>query len=229
MADVQCKALIFGGSADNGYARLLEPYSGDRAMSSRIILLEGPSFAPELAKLRDKFSVAHFPALFRDTKLPSRRTSLSTTPPPLSTQAPSYASTVSSTLPLPAAQSDALATPMASHRDYPVLQNSHGHRLDALLSPHPHIVQVMRYQKMCNLYHILGKCPLRECKFDHGLRLNDAGIEARRLLGREKPCKEGLECNKRSCLRGHQCPDAACVRIGIDCQFPREMHNVDRT
>jgi hypothetical protein len=97
MADVQCKAVVFGGSADDGYARLLLPNSGGKSKSSQIILIEGPPFAKELAKLKDKFLVAHFPDLFRATKLMPRRVSFSTTPPPTSSpRAPSYAATIAS-------------------------------------------------------------------------------------------------------------------------------------
>ncbi|KAL5331189.1 hypothetical protein ACEPPN_000718 [Leptodophora sp. 'Broadleaf-Isolate-01'] len=81
MADVQCQAVIFGGSADNGYARLLQPYVEDNSKSKRIILVEGPSFAKELAELKDKLLIARFPDVFRNTKLLSRQVSFSTTPP----------------------------------------------------------------------------------------------------------------------------------------------------
>ena len=59
--------VIFGGSADNGYARLLQPYIGDRSKNKRIILIEGPPFVKELAGLKDKFLVACFPDIFRHT------------------------------------------------------------------------------------------------------------------------------------------------------------------
>jgi hypothetical protein len=141
MADVQCKAVVFGGSADDGYARLLLPYSGDKSKSSRIILIEGPPFAEELAKLKDKFLVAHFPNLFRATKLTPRRVSFSTTPPPSpSPKAPSYAATIASPVATTAVGINGSYYPLTNttipvRKDYPVLQNSKGQRLDAIINP----------------------------------------------------------------------------------------------
>ncbi|RDW58442.1 hypothetical protein BP5796_12372 [Coleophoma crateriformis] len=97
MADVQCQAVVFGGSPDDGYARLLQPYVGDNSKSNRIILVEGHPFARELAGLKEKFFVAHFPDIFRNAKLPSRGKSDSptSTPTPIP-NAFSYATAVSS-------------------------------------------------------------------------------------------------------------------------------------
>lgn len=79
---MHCKHIIFGGPADNGYARLLSPYSGDTAVSKRITMVEGPPFAYELQSLAEKFPTTSFTSIFRKTKLPSRKVSFSETPPP---------------------------------------------------------------------------------------------------------------------------------------------------
>ncbi|KAG8533559.1 uncharacterized protein KY384_001299 [Bacidia gigantensis] len=71
MGDSHCKHLIFGGSADNGYARLLGPYSDD-TNRGRITMLEGSPFAPELARLAPKFKLARFAQVFRATKISPR-------------------------------------------------------------------------------------------------------------------------------------------------------------
>jgi hypothetical protein len=183
MADVQCKAVIFGGSADNGYARLLQPYVGDNSKNKRIILIEGPPFVKELARLKDKFLVASFPDLFRNTKLPPWRVSFSTTPPP--TPIPntfSYAATTASLVDAAAVRTDdahdSLLT-VPARRDYPVLQNSRGQRLDAIISPPQSLVRVLRDKKLCNPFHILGDCTYTDCIFLHGVRLDEKGIEAR--------------------------------------------------
>jgi hypothetical protein len=73
VSDVHCKHIIFGGSADNGYARLLVAYAGDEVQRERITMLEGPPFALELRRLADKFKTTSFPRVFRDTKLSDAR------------------------------------------------------------------------------------------------------------------------------------------------------------
>lgn len=233
MADVQCQAVIFGGSADNGYARLLQPYVGDNPKSKRIILIEGPPFGKELARLKDKFLVACFPDIFRKTKLSPRRVSFSTTPPPTPIpNALSYAATIASPVDAAAVRTDDACGPsvtVPARKDYPVLQNSRGQRLDAVISPPQSLVRVLRDKKLCNPFHILGECPYNDCIFVHGVRLDEKGIEARRLLARQTPCLSGLQCNDEKCLLGHQCPDKACVKIGRGCRFTPEMHSVDRT
>src|SRR5689334_20617234 len=80
VGDVHCKHIVFCGSTDNGYARLLGPYSGAEATCSRITMVEGAPFERELAELKDKFCTTSFPVVFRDTKLPpGRRVSFSAT------------------------------------------------------------------------------------------------------------------------------------------------------
>jgi hypothetical protein len=235
MADVQCKAVVFGGSADDGYARLLAPYSGDESKSNRVVLIEGPPFAKELDKLKDKFLVARFPGLFRSTKLTTRRVSFSTTPPPTpSPKATSYAATIANLADNTAVGINGLhhasmAITIPTRKDYPVLRNSRGQRLDAVINPPQSLVSVLRNKKLCNQYHILGECYFSNCSFLHGGRLGEKEIEARRLLLRQAPCPSRLECREKNCLHGHQCPDRACMKIDNGCYFTREMHNVDRT
>ncbi|KAI6780452.1 uncharacterized protein J7T54_002848 [Emericellopsis cladophorae] len=103
--DVHCQQIFFGGSADAGYARLLEPIARDETIRRRITLLKGPPFVHELANIKDKFHVPTTPLrhIFRDEKLPDikRRVSFRITPP--TTPLANYASTVAkpppSTLP----------------------------------------------------------------------------------------------------------------------------------
>jgi hypothetical protein len=68
--DVHCQHIIFCGSADNGYARVLGPYYG----SNYISLIEGPPFPRELRDLATAFKTTSFPSVFRSKKL-SRRVS----------------------------------------------------------------------------------------------------------------------------------------------------------
>ena len=207
IADVQCRAIIFGGSADNGYARLLQPYVGDISKNKRIILIEGPPFVKELVGLKDKFLVACFPDIFRRTKLPPRRVSFSTTPP--ATPIPNEFSYAAIASPIDAA---AVRPDDASHpsvtvpacRNYPVLKNGRGQRLDAVISPPQSLVRFLRDKKLCNSFHILDDCTYPDCIYIHGARLDEKGIEARRLLARQAPCSSGLRCQDEKCLFGHQ-------------------------
>jgi len=229
IADVQCQAVIFGGSADNGYARLLQPYVGDSSKSKRIILIEGPPFVKELAGLKDKFLVACFPDIFRHTKLPPRRVSFSKTPP--TTPIPNALSYTAIASPVDAAavRPDGPSATVPARKKYPLLKNGRGQRLDAVISPPQSLVWVLRDKKLCNPFHILGECTYPDCIFIHGARLDEKGIEARRLLARQAPCSSGLHCEDEKCLSGHQCPDRACARIGKGCRFAPEMHRVDRS
>ncbi|RAL65966.1 hypothetical protein DID88_005627 [Monilinia fructigena] len=233
MSDVQCRAIIFGGSTDNGYARLLQPYAGDDPKSNRIVLLEGPPFAKELALLKDKFLVARLPGVFRNTKLSARRLSLSMTPPPISIPNDiSSPENVVSSVASDVVNTEEASNPSASlpvQKNYPLLRNSKGQRLDAILSPPTALVIVMRSARHCNPFHILGECNYEDCKYLHGVRLNKKGIEARRLISRCKPCPSKLKCKDEKCLLGHECPEKTCAKIGKGCRYPKEMHNVDRS
>lgn len=220
---------MFGGSADNSYAPLLRAHAGDGSKNNRIILVEGPPFAKELVDLKDQFLITRFSEIFRSTKLRSRPSSLATTSPPTPTpSALSYAATIGT--PVNATPIRASTTGAApALRSYPVLKNSRGQRLDAVLSAVPSLVYAQRDKKLCNQYHILGECSYISCTFVHGRRLDENGIKARRLLARSNPCLAGLQCRDEKCLAGHECPDRACAKIGNGCRFPREMHGVDRT
>lgn len=54
--DVHCRHIFFGGSADNRYARLLEPYLQSETDRSRITLVEGSPFAPNWHASRIAFA-----------------------------------------------------------------------------------------------------------------------------------------------------------------------------
>jgi hypothetical protein len=62
-----CQHVVFGGSHDNGYARLLEeiPYNN----RSKITLLEGVPFERELRNFASDFETVKYGNLFRPTKI----------------------------------------------------------------------------------------------------------------------------------------------------------------
>ncbi|KAI9737448.1 MAG: hypothetical protein M1834_009602 [Cirrosporium novae-zelandiae] len=221
--NTHCKHIMFGGPTDNGYARLLGPYSENENTASRITLLEGAPFARELAELANKFKTASFQSVFRDTKLQTH--TFSTTPPSSPTSLPlSYASTVSTKRPSVSSitHESEINTP---YRPV-VLKNSKGQRVDPLLKPVQTIVSSIKPRKLCNYYHILGGvCPWQMCSHQHGPRLTGKELEALRFIARLTPCVNGLECDDDRCVMGHRCQNHSYWRS--DCRFPKEMHAVD--
>ncbi|KAL9629268.1 MAG: hypothetical protein Q9164_006950 [Protoblastenia rupestris] len=110
MGDVHCKHLIFGGSSDNGYARLLGPYSGKGAFRECITMIGGPPFAPELARRASNFKTTSFVNLFRNTKIEALP-AFSMPPPPglrslktVNGSSISYASQAAAPAPMPDTQ-----------------------------------------------------------------------------------------------------------------------------
>lgn len=254
VSNVHCKHIIFGGPADNGYARLLSPYSGDAAVSKRITMVEGPPFAFELRSLAEKFQTTSFTSIFRKTKLPTRKVSFSETPPtsPALTYASAAAVTGNSASngsksprmsPVPAG---AVLAPLTSppvqleQHQYqypyqhqkkqlmmPVYQNNKGERVDMPLKPVEGIIKLLKQRRLCYQYHLLGDCGYNTCTHGHGTRLSSAReLEALRFMARLSPCGIGLGCDLETCVAGHQCPRPGCQ--GGDCRFPREMHGVDK-
>ena len=67
LSNLNCQHVIFGGSHDNGYARLLEDVADkDR---NKITLLEGVPFERELRTFLSVYGKAKFSDLFRPTKI----------------------------------------------------------------------------------------------------------------------------------------------------------------
>jgi hypothetical protein len=58
-----CENIILGGSHDNGYARILSKLETTNISPGKVILLQGPSLAPEI----ERFDTFLFPRVkFRD-------------------------------------------------------------------------------------------------------------------------------------------------------------------
>ncbi|KAK2744911.1 hypothetical protein FQN55_006473 [Onygenales sp. PD_40] len=245
--NVHCKHIVFAGSTDNGYARLLRPYSSIESVRGRTTLLEGPPFERELAELQDKFRTTSFPAVFRDTKLPpTRRVSFSSAITKIpNSKPPSYASAVSVSGSPPMYTGSTSATPPPIERTpgspngsangangngngipvAMVLRNKKGQRVDSPIKPSPSIIASLKSRKLCNPYHLLGNCHFNACKHEHGERLNGKMMDALRYVARLAPCPAGLECDDENCYSGHRCPNDPCHRP--NCHFPKEMHGVD--
>jgi hypothetical protein len=63
--NVHCKQIIFGASADNGYASFLSSFLIETNVSSRIRILKGPPFSSEFRSMITKFRWTEFKNVFR--------------------------------------------------------------------------------------------------------------------------------------------------------------------
>ena len=67
--NVRCKQIIFGASADNGFASFLGSFLIDTNILSRIKLLKGQPFAQEFSSILPKLRWTEFPNVFRSEAL----------------------------------------------------------------------------------------------------------------------------------------------------------------
>ena len=209
LADMHCQQILFGGSADNGYARLLGPYAEDYAVRSRITLLEGPPFARELAAIQDRFRTVSFDNVFRSQMLvvsPRRATvSLPTPPQTPSTDHETAAAQSSSAPSSPTSQASVVNTQSTTTT---LLLNEAGERVDSPLRFTSKDFLAIKGRKLCNSFHLLGKCLFLEkfgnCHHDHGASLSDKQLVALRAVARLKSCRRGRACEDPECLCGHQ-------------------------
>ncbi|KAK1624355.1 hypothetical protein BDP81DRAFT_437487 [Colletotrichum phormii] len=239
VSDVHCRHVLFGASADSGYARLLGSQLDDEVIRKKIILLEGPPFAQELAEMKDQFRVASFNRVFRRHKLLNnikRKVSYNITPP--STPSTNYASaaakapsilsgdqpvrqqaTVDSRIPLPTLGQ--------------VLRNKAGQRVDSPLASITHQEFIlMKSRKLCNSFHLLGRCPYQDlygkCSHEHRGKLSPRELQVLWAVARQSHCHAGLSCTEPTCVFGHQCPRESCNGASCRLRFPLELHNIDK-
>ncbi|KZL77892.1 CCCH zinc finger DNA binding protein, partial [Colletotrichum tofieldiae] len=235
VADVHCRHVLFGASADSGYARLLGSHVETDEIRKKIVLIEGPPFAIELAEIRDRFRVASLDRVFRRQKLVNfkRKVSDYITPPP--TPLTDYASAAARpVLSSPGRSSSRHYGPVSSMtiplRD--VNRNKAGQRVDPPLSYAQQDFIVMKNRKMCNSFHLTGRCPYREawgkCSHEHGQSPSLKELQALRAVARQSYCHSGLACSDPSCVFGHQCPREDCNGASCRHKFPLELHNIDK-
>lgn len=228
--------MFFGGPGDNGYARVLDSFLEDQTIREQITLMAGPPFAYELAAIKDKFYNITLDHIFRSHKLPSeanRRTSFHITPPgtPMSPTSPLNFAAVAKG-PSSPAQSAPVQLYYAESKmpsNGIILRNKFGQRVDSRLSYLQSDFSNLKDRKLCNNFHILGKCYYLEkfgkCHHIHGEKLAGQRLEALRAIARQSPCLNGLSCSQTDCVAGHKCPREPCHLE--NCWFPKEMHNVD--
>ncbi|KAL2194262.1 hypothetical protein P885DRAFT_8808, partial [Corynascus similis CBS 632.67] len=193
-ANIHCRQIIFGGSADNGYARLLGPLAQDDAMCKRVTLLEGPPFAGELIAIKNNFRTVKFEDIFRSEKLENRMTyhySHPVIPVPFN-----YASAAARP-PFPPEPSSAgqrgSSPPTTSVWRGRVFRNKNGERIDQPLEYSRLDYEKVKPLRLCNNFYLLGTCTWGDkCEHDHKMRLSDGEKAALRALARQRPCQSGL-------------------------------------
>lgn len=250
--DVHCQHIFFGGSADNGYARLLGQYVGDDAVCGRVTLLQGPPFAHEIALIRNRFRVVAMDCVFRKEKLQciNRKPPSYTTPP--TAPASDCASIAGSAAAKPtssvaAADSSAAVTkkkaPLQATAAVPpsgdssaaprgaVRKNRNGQRVDMPVKCSAKDLAKVKSRHFCHSFHLLGECPWLDkfgnCNNKHGEPIYGSWRCALQAVARLSPCDRGLSCADPKCLSGHNCTKPGCS--GTGCRFSPEMHNVDVT
>ncbi|KAJ6110884.1 CCCH zinc finger DNA binding protein [Penicillium sp. IBT 16267x] len=157
--DVHCQHIVFCGSADNGYARVLGPHRG----SKRISLVESPPFAHELKELVADFETTSFPGVFRLKKL-SRRVSFggtiatpAITPP--RTPTANYASMARAAPTVPGDPSRPANSPVRTlvnrTSGLVMCRNANGERVDSPLHYSTKgKLEVLKQHKFCNQFHV---------------------------------------------------------------------------
>jgi hypothetical protein len=232
--NVQCRHIIFGGSPDNGYARLLGPYVD----SKKVSLLEGPPFAKELAELATRYPVMNCGAVLRKTRLVTQRGELDLAPAqhvaPTKPTASMYATaasgrSVQSNSGVKAAIATDWNTVLSQKGSGRIARNALGHRIDMPIQCSKAEIKAMKTKKYCNEFHILGHCRYGAgCTFEHGTRVSKKAAVALRCVARLSSCPSGLFCGNVNCILGHRCPNEPC-RNGETCFFPVGMHGIDTT
>ena len=215
IGSAQCKHIIFGGCHDMGYISLLAPY---KSSISRITLLGTGAIAGSLPSL--DFRKADFFSVFRSTSLPddNRRKSI---PTPRSADF-SQATTVGdahSTSPSPVSPGPGTRVILLNRRDQ---------RIDSIL-PQPPVAAWRVYEhvskrKLCNDFHLLGRCGVARCIYDHRTVAKDTILVIRHQV-RKQACTKGSACRSFDCYYGHVCPRAECTG-DKRCKF-KKMHMLD--
>ncbi|KAJ0166651.1 hypothetical protein CTA2_6440 [Colletotrichum tanaceti] len=240
--DVHCRHILFGASADSGYMRLLGSYLETEEVREKVILVEGPPFAQELAEIRHRFRIASFNKVFRRQKLVNLKRKVATTgyyynyvtPPPTPSSA-DYASAAAkpaSSAPAHTARRSSPSANAASPILGDVVRNKAGQRVDPPLSYAPQDFNAMKSRRLCNSFHLAGRCYHKEtrgsCSHEHGQSLTLKELQALVAVARRSHCHSGLDCNDPNCVYGHQCPREDCDGASCRYKFPLELHNIDK-
>jgi hypothetical protein len=119
-----------------------------------------------------------------------------------------------------------LPTP-SSATDKLIPVNKDGDRLETY-SPQPSEEAWNMYRKrasrhkVCNRYHLSGKCHDEDCEFDHS-KLPPQVLEVLGFILKQIPCPRGSACRLAKCYSGHICRKDGC-RGRTGCRFKPNKH-----
>ncbi|KAI5202680.1 hypothetical protein E4T38_05446 [Aureobasidium subglaciale] len=112
-----------------------------------------------------------------------------------------------------------------------ILLNAYDERLDSILpkadqAATTRFTERVRTKKVCNNYHLNGKCKAgKYCDYDHGERLSPGEQLVLKHRARTRSCPDRGDCRDFDCTDGHVCP------YGKDCYndncWFQEVHDVD--
>ncbi|KAF1350901.1 hypothetical protein BDV97DRAFT_397882 [Delphinella strobiligena] len=112
-----------------------------------------------------------------------------------------------------------------------IILNQYDERLDADLpkadtSAQQRLFERTKKRKVCNSYHLRGKCEAGQyCDYDHGERLSPGEQLALKHRARTRSCPDKSGCRDFDCTNGHVCPyGTACYNDG--CWF-QDVHDID--
>ena len=140
---------------------MLGPYAGNEAISQRITMLEGPSFAQELIKLIPKLKTTCFSAVFRDTKISPRMGSFSANSSNGTISRPqTWATTIAVRPAVPTSPRPAIPLTVSSHSptferrpsadvEEPIPRNNKGQRVDIPLKFNQNLLGSIKARKYC--------------------------------------------------------------------------------
>jgi hypothetical protein len=246
--NIHCKHIMFAGCSDNSYAGFLGQYTSAGANGAPpLTLIRGREVAKDIKPLTDKIETIAFPELFREVGIPKRKpteTAAWATPahnPSVSsvtngmsnlivrTPSASSATTGATTISTPTtAQSISSGTSTTIPPQPFIWQNAHGQRLDPPLGTIDlNLANTIKKRKLCNNYHLRGKCDSFHCAHEHdgGKKLSEEERKTLRFVARSRPCQRGLLCEDPKCVDGHRCAfGERCTKS--DCWFSDAMHDV---
>ncbi|KAK8211497.1 hypothetical protein M8818_003150 [Zalaria obscura] len=125
-------------------------------------------------------------------------------------------------------------TPSKAPNRRHIITNAYKQRLDPDLPKPDYAAQQrlfdrIRKHKVCNAYHLIGKCEAGEyCDYDHGERLSPGEQLALRHRARTRSCMNRGDCRDFYCTLGHICPYGDKCTGGDQCWFA-DVHDIDQT
>ncbi|KAL8855474.1 MAG: hypothetical protein Q9178_007885 [Gyalolechia marmorata] len=225
--NTQCEHIMLGVAHDNGYLPTLDPYKNHPATTSRISLLQPVQLGREYQGL--PFQVVEVTKIFRTQALPCGKpfykNHFSTTPVFKKPSQPFLSQT----------QKPALAYDLTTRRPVypgPVLLNKDDERVDEYLGTQSQTAvanldaRIRSGSKLCNFYHLRGKCEAPGCPYSHEPALQGEELLALALRARHTACQAASRCRSTMCVYGHLCPYGDHCTRGKTCYF-KKVHHVD--